>query len=151
MWEPRRLSTLWASMACNRDSFTFLHLYLFIYIYFAMKENLLFWKRSSTFLQNISRILRNYTALRPCNNIAYIHRLGNLGSHTPAVLLRMLESVRTVYLKVPLVVMFLNVEDFYFHPVYNGIWNTIWMWKEYSYYICYCHLFLCSFLDTQHL
>jgi hypothetical protein len=26
MWEPRRLTTLWASMACYRDSFTFLHL-----------------------------------------------------------------------------------------------------------------------------
>jgi hypothetical protein len=23
MWEPRRLTTLWASMACYRDSFTF--------------------------------------------------------------------------------------------------------------------------------
>jgi hypothetical protein len=23
MWEPRRLATLWASMACYRDSFTF--------------------------------------------------------------------------------------------------------------------------------
>jgi hypothetical protein len=25
MWEPRRLSTFWASMACYRDSFTFYH------------------------------------------------------------------------------------------------------------------------------
>jgi hypothetical protein len=24
MWEPRRLTTLWASTACYRDSFTFL-------------------------------------------------------------------------------------------------------------------------------
>jgi hypothetical protein len=24
MWEPRRLTTLWASTACHRDSFTFL-------------------------------------------------------------------------------------------------------------------------------
>jgi hypothetical protein len=23
MWEPQRLTTLWASMACYRDSFTF--------------------------------------------------------------------------------------------------------------------------------
>jgi hypothetical protein len=23
MWEPRRLTTLWAAMACYRDSFTF--------------------------------------------------------------------------------------------------------------------------------
>jgi hypothetical protein len=28
MWEPRRLSTLWAFMACYRDSFTFLHEHL---------------------------------------------------------------------------------------------------------------------------
>jgi hypothetical protein len=26
MWEPRRLTTLWASTACYRDSFPFLHL-----------------------------------------------------------------------------------------------------------------------------
>jgi hypothetical protein len=25
MWEPRRLTTLWASTACYRDSFTFKH------------------------------------------------------------------------------------------------------------------------------
>jgi hypothetical protein len=25
MWEPRRLTTLWASMACYRDSFSFLN------------------------------------------------------------------------------------------------------------------------------
>jgi hypothetical protein len=28
MWEPRRLTTLWASMACYRDSFTFLYIYM---------------------------------------------------------------------------------------------------------------------------
>jgi hypothetical protein len=27
MWEPRRLTTLWTSMVCNRDSFTFLLYY----------------------------------------------------------------------------------------------------------------------------
>jgi hypothetical protein len=27
MWEPRRLTTLWASMACYRDSFTLLFLF----------------------------------------------------------------------------------------------------------------------------
>jgi hypothetical protein len=26
MWQPRRLATLWASMACYRDSFPFFHL-----------------------------------------------------------------------------------------------------------------------------
>jgi hypothetical protein len=31
MWEPRRLTTLWASTACNRDSFTF---YFLPFIYF---------------------------------------------------------------------------------------------------------------------
>jgi hypothetical protein len=40
MWEPRRLTTLWGSMACYRDSFTllFLHIYYrlsttFIYVF----------------------------------------------------------------------------------------------------------------------
>jgi hypothetical protein len=27
MWEPRRLTTLWAFMACYKDSFTFFYLY----------------------------------------------------------------------------------------------------------------------------
>jgi hypothetical protein len=29
MWEPRRLTTLWASTACYRDSFTF---YIYVYV-----------------------------------------------------------------------------------------------------------------------
>jgi hypothetical protein len=33
MWDPQRLTTLWACMACYRDSFTFLLLYIYIYIY----------------------------------------------------------------------------------------------------------------------
>jgi hypothetical protein len=28
MWEPRRLTTLWASTACYRDSFTFTFIYV---------------------------------------------------------------------------------------------------------------------------
>jgi hypothetical protein len=32
MWEPRRLTTLWASTACYRDKFTFYLLYI-IYLY----------------------------------------------------------------------------------------------------------------------
>jgi hypothetical protein len=32
MWEPRRLTTLWAFMACYRDSFTFTLLQLIIII-----------------------------------------------------------------------------------------------------------------------
>jgi hypothetical protein len=37
IWEPRRLTTLWASSACYRDNFTFLHVGLYcamtVYIY----------------------------------------------------------------------------------------------------------------------
>jgi hypothetical protein len=29
MWGPRRLKALWASTACDRDSFTCLHFYLY--------------------------------------------------------------------------------------------------------------------------
>jgi hypothetical protein len=29
MWEPRRLTTLWASMVCYRDNFTFLPFVLY--------------------------------------------------------------------------------------------------------------------------
>jgi hypothetical protein len=29
MWEPRRLTNLWASTACYKDSFTFLPFYLY--------------------------------------------------------------------------------------------------------------------------
>jgi hypothetical protein len=33
MWQPRRLTTLWASTACYRESFTFYgQLYLYLYI-----------------------------------------------------------------------------------------------------------------------
>jgi hypothetical protein len=32
MWEPRRLTNLWASTACYRDSFTF-----FFYLYLILK------------------------------------------------------------------------------------------------------------------
>jgi hypothetical protein len=40
MWDPQRVATLWASMACYRDSFTLPFLQFFynshiIYIYFA--------------------------------------------------------------------------------------------------------------------
>jgi hypothetical protein len=30
MWEPRRLTTLWAFTACYRDSFTFLYSFLYL-------------------------------------------------------------------------------------------------------------------------
>jgi hypothetical protein len=30
IWVPRRLTTLWASTACYRDSFTFLHFFIFL-------------------------------------------------------------------------------------------------------------------------
>jgi hypothetical protein len=39
MWEPRRLTTLWASTVCCRDSFTTLLEYIYIYIYIYFWEN----------------------------------------------------------------------------------------------------------------
>jgi hypothetical protein len=34
MWEPRRLTTLWVSVACYRDSLTFLYPVLNVYIWY---------------------------------------------------------------------------------------------------------------------
>jgi hypothetical protein len=42
MWEPRPLTTLWASMACYRDSFTLLVLGVEVFRAVAMK-NSVFW------------------------------------------------------------------------------------------------------------
>jgi hypothetical protein len=48
MWEPRRLTTLWAFTACYRDSFTFffylyMHTYIRIYIkYTSLKAKIQF-------------------------------------------------------------------------------------------------------------
>jgi hypothetical protein len=38
MWEPRRLTTLWASTACYRDSFTF-YLHIFYFYNIIIVEN----------------------------------------------------------------------------------------------------------------
>jgi hypothetical protein len=38
MWKPRRATTLWASTACYKDSFTFLHVILKATLYHSPKD-----------------------------------------------------------------------------------------------------------------
>jgi hypothetical protein len=73
MWEPRHLTTLWAFMACYRDSFTFL-----IYKGFV---NVRFITAITTFLVTIAMNRRGLTG---CVNVSYVvghERVNNLMLH----------------------------------------------------------------------
>jgi hypothetical protein len=59
MWEPRRLTTLWVSTACYRDSFTF-----FIFTFFLVRGGIKYGRKLSNealhnlkFAHNIIRVI----------------------------------------------------------------------------------------------
>jgi hypothetical protein len=43
MWEPKLLTTLWASMACNRDMFIFIYLFIYFLLFFFTLSWKLMW------------------------------------------------------------------------------------------------------------
>jgi hypothetical protein len=93
MWEPRRLTTLWASTACYRDSFTYLLHGIFLQIFYEIlrfkisyiHQFLARWSVSKKIIEVCSRshINTSYTALM--RNSIWI-RLFRISAGSPGII-----------------------------------------------------------------